>query len=128
MIFEQEKHKSWIIYAQLANYSCHKYHLYWFRQKMPFFTKMWFIQNYILQHNLSYSEARVLKFGKCMHKKVQKIHRNEFYKISLTCFFDPRPPYRLKWNPDIKIFAKLPVNHQNSALTRYLGISGTEKD
>ena len=41
----------------------------------PFFTKMRSIQNHTLQYNLSYSEARVLKFGKCMQKKVQKIDR-----------------------------------------------------
>ena len=38
------------------------------RQKMPFFTKMRFIQNHILRYNLSYSEARVLKFGKYMDR------------------------------------------------------------
>ena len=37
-----------------------------------FFAKMWFIQNHILPYNLSYSEARVLKFGKCMQKKSTK--------------------------------------------------------
>ena len=43
-----------------------------FRQKMPFFTKLRFIQNHILRYNLSYSDARVLKYGKCMQKKKYK--------------------------------------------------------
>ena len=43
-----------------------------FDKKCPFFTKFRFIQNHILQYNLSYSEARVLKFGKCIQRKITK--------------------------------------------------------
>ena len=48
--------------------------------KNAFFTKMWFAQNYILRYNLRYNEARVLKFGKCMQKKVQKVHRKQNFE------------------------------------------------
>ena len=43
-----------------------------FGQKMPFFTKMRFIQNYIMRYNLSYNEARDMKFRECMQKKITK--------------------------------------------------------
>ena len=43
-----------------------------FDKKCPFFTKMRFIQNHVLRYNLSYDEARVLKFGKFMQKNSTK--------------------------------------------------------
>ena len=59
-----------------------------FRQKMPFFTKMRFIQNHILRYNLSYSEATVLKFGKCMQKKSTKNSQEaEFWIFDFFQFY-----------------------------------------
>ena len=43
-----------------------------FRQKVPCFTKMRFIQNYILRYNLSQNEARGMKFGESLQKKITK--------------------------------------------------------
>ena len=34
-----------------------------------------------MRYNLSYSEARVLKFGKCMQRKVQKVHRKQNFEF-----------------------------------------------
>ena len=39
---------------------------------MPFFTKLRFIQNYILRYNLSQNEARDMKFGECYAEKIKK--------------------------------------------------------
>ena len=64
-----KKSRRWKILSKLGK----------FWQKMPF---MRLIQNLTLWYNSSYSEARVLKFGKGMQKKVQKNHRKpnfEFY-------------------------------------------------
>ena len=44
-----------------------------FDKKCTFFTKLRFIKNYIFGYTLSYDEARVLKFGKCMQIKSKKI-------------------------------------------------------
>ena len=52
-----------------------------FYKKCPFFTKMRFIQNHILRYNLSYSEARVLQFGKCMQKKYKKFAGSGIWKF-----------------------------------------------
>ena len=41
-------------------------------KKMSFSTKLRFIQKHVLLYNLSYSNTRVLKFGRCMQKKSTK--------------------------------------------------------
>ena len=53
--------------------------------KIPLFTKMRFIQNHILRYNLSYSEARVLKFGKCMQRKCTKNSQEEEFLFFYFC-------------------------------------------
>ena len=47
------------------------------------------IQNHILQYNLSYNEARVLKFGKYMQRKSTKDSQEaEFWILDFFRFFD----------------------------------------
>ena len=43
--------------------------------KKPFFTKKRFIQNYILRYNLGQNEARDMKFGEYMQKKITKTYK-----------------------------------------------------
>ena len=64
-IESQKKSLRWNIFKFRS-----KFGKFW--QKMPSVTKMQCIENHILQYNLSYSKARVVKFGKCMQKKSRK--------------------------------------------------------
>ena len=48
-------------------------------------------------------------------------HSNEFFKISLTCFFDPGPPYRLKWlTAPLRYFPNSSFNMSLQAIQKYI--------